>query len=153
MPGRQLIAYNKCSEAIAKRDLHWFVIWKIDRADPNATVWRVETRCGKAELQGWNIRTFDYICKKSCSDCRVTTLSIMTDTHPHADASYRLSTLADGTFAVEVAIPDTKPTKVSGLDTQEKAEAWIERHKANIATGSLKGAFALPFRQRSLPSQ
>ena len=28
--------------------------------------------------------------------------------------------------------------KVSGFDTQAKAEAWIERHKANIATGTLK---------------
>jgi hypothetical protein len=62
----------------------------------------------------------------------------MTATHPHIEATYNLLTQDNGSFAVEVAIPDTRPTKVSGFDTQDKAEAWIERHKANIATGSLK---------------
>jgi len=55
--------------------------------------------------------------------------------HAHAEATYHLLTLPDGTFAVEVAIPSIKPTKVSGFDTREKAEAWIERHRAKIATG------------------
>ena len=58
--------------------------------------------------------------------------------HPHAEAAYDLITLDDGTFAVEVVIPETKPTKVSGFDTREKAEAWIEQHKANVATGTLR---------------
>jgi hypothetical protein len=58
--------------------------------------------------------------------------------HPHAEATYSVTTQADGTFAVEVTIPDTQPTKVTGFDTQAKAEAWIERHKANVATGTLK---------------
>lgn len=56
--------------------------------------------------------------------------------HPHAEATYNLLTLDYGSFAVDVAIPDTRPTKVSG--TREKAEAWIERHKANVATGTIK---------------
>ena len=59
----------------------------------------------------------------------------MTD-HPHLEATYKL-TAVDGGFAVEVTIPETKPTKVSGFDTQAKAEAWIARHKANVATGTL----------------
>ena len=57
--------------------------------------------------------------------------------HPHVDATYNLITLDDGTFAVEVVIPATEPTKVSGFDTQQKAEAWIERHKAKIASGNI----------------
>jgi hypothetical protein len=61
----------------------------------------------------------------------------MAPPHPHAEATYRLLPLADGSFSVEVEIPGTKPTKVSGFDSQAKAEAWIERHKANVATGSL----------------
>lgn len=58
--------------------------------------------------------------------------------HPHTDASYRIVTLADGKFLVEVAIPGSLPTKVSGLDSQEAAEAWIERHKTNVASGTIK---------------
>ena len=57
--------------------------------------------------------------------------------HPHIDATYRLIEGGDGGFAVEVAIPGSAPTKVSGFDSQAKAEAWIERHKANIATGTI----------------
>jgi hypothetical protein len=58
--------------------------------------------------------------------------------HPHAEATYNLLTQGDGTFAVEVTIPETRPAKVSGFETREKAQEWIERHKANVATGTLK---------------
>jgi hypothetical protein len=75
-------------------------------------------------------------------------LRLMTNKHPHVEATYDLLTLDDGTFGIEVTIPDTEPTKVSGFDTRDKAEAWIERHKTNIATGSLKGAHGHPFRRR-----
>ena len=61
----------------------------------------------------------------------------MATAHPHIDASYRLIQGDDGSFAVEVAIPGSAPTKVSGFDSQAKADAWIERHKANIATGTI----------------
>lgn len=57
--------------------------------------------------------------------------------HPHAEAAYRVIPLDDGKFAVEVAIPGSHPTKVTGLDTQAAAEAWIERHKTQIATGTI----------------
>jgi hypothetical protein len=56
--------------------------------------------------------------------------------HPHAEATYRLIA-GDGSFAVEVSIPGSGPTTVSGFDSQAKAEAWIERHKANVATGTI----------------
>jgi hypothetical protein len=62
----------------------------------------------------------------------------MTDPHPHAEAAYRLLPLNDGKFAVEVAIPGSHPTKVTGLDSQALAEAWIERHKQQVATGTIK---------------
>jgi hypothetical protein len=57
--------------------------------------------------------------------------------HPHLDATYRLIPGDGDSFTVEVAIPGSAPTKVSGFDSQAKAEAWIERHKANVATGSI----------------
>jgi hypothetical protein len=58
--------------------------------------------------------------------------------HPHLEAVYRVIPLDDGKFAVEVAIPGTHPTKVTGLDTQAAAEAWIERHRAQVATGTIQ---------------
>lgn len=57
--------------------------------------------------------------------------------HPHAEAVYLILPLDDGKFAVEVAIPGSLPTKVTGLDTQAAAEAWVERHKTQVATGSI----------------
>jgi hypothetical protein len=57
--------------------------------------------------------------------------------HPHTEAVYRVFPLDDGKFAVEVTIPGSHPTKVTGLDTQAAAEAWIERHKTQIATGTI----------------
>ncbi|HLI20155.1 MAG TPA: hypothetical protein VKV32_03495 [Stellaceae bacterium] len=61
----------------------------------------------------------------------------MTAVHPHAEATYRLIPGEGGSVAVEVAIPGSGPTKVSGFDSQAKAEAWIERHKANVASGTI----------------
>lgn len=56
----------------------------------------------------------------------------MARTHPHAEAAYTVVTLADGTFGVEVRIPDTFPTTVSNFSTEAQAEAWIEQHKGRV---------------------
>jgi hypothetical protein len=60
--------------------------------------------------------------------------------HPHAEAVYRVIPLDDGKFAVEVSIPGSHPTKVTGLDTRAAAEAWIERHRAQVATGTIRSS-------------
>ena len=50
--------------------------------------------------------------------------------HPHAEASYRVLPLNDGSFGVEVTIPDSHPTTVTKFDSSEAAEAWISAHRA-----------------------
>jgi hypothetical protein len=55
--------------------------------------------------------------------------------HPHADATYRVIPLADATFGVEVAIPDTSPTRVTSFPTEAAAEEWIAGHKQQAANG------------------
>jgi hypothetical protein len=47
---------------------------------------------------------------------------------------YRVVALHDGTFAVEVLIPETFPTLVTGIKSQDAAEAWIARHKATTSS-------------------
>lgn len=39
-------------------------------------------------------------------------------------------------FGVEVVVPDTYPTKVSGFLTEAAAEAWVEQHKRHVQTNS-----------------
>ncbi len=56
----------------------------------------------------------------------------MARTHPHAEAAYSIVTLDDGSFGVEVKIPDTHPTTVSNFATRAQAEAWIVRHKNRV---------------------
>ncbi|HXE27178.1 MAG TPA: hypothetical protein VN656_01625 [Stellaceae bacterium] len=69
--------------------------------------------------------------------------------HPHAEAVYRVIPLEDGKFAVEVSIPGSHPTKITGLDTQAAAEAWIERHRAQVATGTIQRQSSSWSRRRS----
>ena len=57
----------------------------------------------------------------------------MARTHPHAEASYRVVSIAGGSFGVEVTIPDSYPTTVSSFATEAEAEAWIEKHKTRVA--------------------
>jgi len=53
-------------------------------------------------------------------------------THPHAEATYRVISLDNGPFGVEVSVPDTHPTKVSMFKTEADAEAWIAEHKRRV---------------------
>jgi hypothetical protein len=55
--------------------------------------------------------------------------------HPHADASYRIAPQKDLTYGVEVSIPDTYPTMVTGFATEQLAEAWISEHKRQAQLG------------------
>jgi hypothetical protein len=55
-------------------------------------------------------------------------------THPHAEATYRVLTLDDGAFGVEVSIPDSQPTTVSKFDSETAAEAWIATHRERVLT-------------------
>ncbi len=62
--------------------------------------------------------------------------------HPHAEATYRVFTDDDGSFAVEVTIPDTHPTKVSPFATHGDAENWITDHKRRVeAQTNIRGSW------------
>ena len=62
----------------------------------------------------------------------------MPKTHPHAEANYRVLPLNDGSFGVEVTIPDSHPTTVTKFDSYEAAKAWISAHRDRVQdqTGS-----------------
>ena len=62
--------------------------------------------------------------------------SAMARTHPHAEASYKVIAFEDGTFGVEVSIPDSSPTIVTPFASEEAAEAWIA---SPSATGAVPG--------------
>lgn len=66
MPNRQATIYNKTKEIKASSKPYWNDIWKDHIGDKlngrnfkGGTVWRVEVRAGKAELDQWNLRRFD----------------------------------------------------------------------------------------------
>jgi hypothetical protein len=59
-------------------------------------------------------------------------ITAMARTHPHAEATYAVVALEDGSFGVEVRIPDTYPTRVSNFANQTEAEAWIAQHKVRV---------------------
>jgi hypothetical protein len=66
----------------------------------------------------------------------------MAMTHPHAEASYRVIPIPkNGTFGVEVVIPDTYPTTVTEFATEAEAEVWIARHKRQIEANSQPNVF------------
>jgi hypothetical protein len=56
----------------------------------------------------------------------------MARTHPHAEATYRVISLKEGTFGVEIAIPGSYPTKVTSFATEADAEAWIAEHQSKV---------------------
>ena len=77
--------------------------------------------------------------------CQYPRMSTLPKPHPHEGATYLILELPDGMFGVEVSIPESKPTKVSGLADRASAEAWIVKHQATITAG---GSLKRPFRGR-----
>lgn len=63
----------------------------------------------------------------------------MPRTHPHAEASYRVIPFDNGSFGVEVTIPDSHPTRVSMLKTEADAEAWIAEHRRRVQSQTSSG--------------
>ena len=56
----------------------------------------------------------------------------MEKSHPHVGATYRVVSIADDQFGVEVIVPDTYPTMVSGLKSFDAANAWIIGHQERV---------------------
>lgn len=73
----------------------------------------------------------------------------MLRTHPHALATYRVVSLEDGSFGVEVTIPDTHPTTVSKFATEADAEAWIVEHQRQVHSQASSGNRSRTWRNRS----
>jgi hypothetical protein len=63
----------------------------------------------------------------------------MPKTHPHAEATYRVIPFENGSFGVEVSIPDSHPTRVSMFKTEADAEAWIAEHRRQVETQTQSG--------------
>lgn len=63
----------------------------------------------------------------------------MPKTHPHAGASYRIVTLDDASFGVEVTIPDSNPTTVSRFASEAEAETWIANHRRRVESEADSG--------------
>jgi hypothetical protein len=63
----------------------------------------------------------------------------MPKTHPHEEASYRVLTLEDGSFGVEVSIPDSHPTTITKFGSQDAAEAWISAHQDRVQDQTQSG--------------
>ncbi len=72
----------------------------------------------------------------------------MPKTHPHAEATYRVVRIDDGSFAVEVSIPDRAPTMVSGFPTETKAEAWAVEHRERVQLQAQSGGWFRAARKR-----
>jgi hypothetical protein len=59
--------------------------------------------------------------------------------HPHAEATYRVIPFEDGSFGVEVSIPDNYPTTVRPFGTKADAETWIAEHQNRVQSENQAG--------------
>lgn len=64
MPGRQAVIYNKIKEIKSNSKQFWWEIWGLDKINYKNTIWRVEVRAGKDELDKWQIKHFSDLEEK-----------------------------------------------------------------------------------------
>jgi hypothetical protein len=72
----------------------------------------------------------------------------MPRTHPHAVATYRVISLGDGSFGIEVTIPESCPTTVTKFASEAEAVAWIARHRDRVNAEGQSGRW---FRKTGRP--
>jgi hypothetical protein len=73
----------------------------------------------------------------------------MARTHPHAEASYKVIAFEDGSYGVEVSIPDSNPTTVTPFASEQDAEAWIASHRHRVRSQAESGYWLRAQRGRS----
>ena len=54
---------------------------------------------------------------------------------PHKEAAFQIIEQADGTFAIQVDIPESSPTLVTSFATGRDAETWIANYKTRVEAG------------------
>ena len=69
--------------------------------------------------------------------------------HPHAEAKYQVIPFDDGTFGVEVSIPDSYPTTISKFASEVDAEAWIAEYQRRVQSEIQSGRFLGGRRERA----
>jgi hypothetical protein len=58
MPNRQIVIYNKEREISASRKSYWWKLWGLEKDKIDGTIWRIEIRAGKNELNKWSLKRF-----------------------------------------------------------------------------------------------
>ena len=73
----------------------------------------------------------------------------MARTHPHAEASYKVIAFENGSYGVEVSIPDSNPTTVTTFASEQDAEEWIASHRRRVRSQAESGYWLRAQRGRS----
>lgn len=60
MPNRQMIIYDKTAEIKDHNKPYWWDIWGLNPETFKGSIWRVESRAGKDELDSWGIKSFKF---------------------------------------------------------------------------------------------
>src|SRR5579859_7356384 len=56
----------------------------------------------------------------------------MADLTKNLDAESRIFLQEDGTYAVEIRMPDSFPTTVTSFTTEAAAESWVENYRTRV---------------------
>ncbi len=56
-----------------------------------------------------------------------------------SEASFRIFSQTDKSFAIEVEIPESLPTTVRSFATEAAAKAWVARYKEQVAKSDAGG--------------
>ena len=56
----------------------------------------------------------------------------------NSEATFRIFRRDDKDFAIEVEIPEVPPTIVSGFDTMQAAEFWIDAFRTRVAASDAR---------------
>ena len=64
----------------------------------------------------------------------------MMNLNRNSDATFRVFQQSDGTYAVEITIPDAYPTTVTNFATEAAAEDWLAGYKQQVEAIPARGA-------------
>ncbi len=152
MPNRQVGIYNKSKEMVAHNKRYWIDIWRgyrgaidkntideaiaystIDTPIGIGTVWRIEVRAGKGELDKWNCKRFDEF-ETIAGDIVVSILGAIKYVTPNEDTNTaRWPIVGFWQTAIDAAKTDLS-AYISGADRKR----IIRDYRENIIKGYME---------------
>lgn len=133
MPFKQIAIYNKSAEIQVSKKSYWWEKWDIDKDNFDQSIWRLEIRAAKEELNKWGIKSFSKL-EEALKTLLLKTMEDIRYTQPTNDQTH--SRWPDS--KLWVTVKEIIRNELLDFSDHGEKQTVIEDYKENIQSGYLE---------------